>query len=103
MPNEIKIMDFTGPSFPIDYCGKSVPRDYVCECCGKRGRLWRRRDDNRASVDLYCVKCKTEHLGFDAVPAIPMPDNTAYWRFEETPKGAHAWWIDLPSLFKQGH
>ena len=102
MPNEILIMEFTGYSFPIDYRGQSVPLDYACECCGKRGRLWRRRDDNRASTELYCVLCKTKMLGEDAVPAIPVPDNTAYFRFEETPKEAHHWWIRLPSIFKQG-
>ena len=103
MKSEIEIMKLTGFSFLVDYSGQAVPQNYICACCGKRGRQWRRREDNRIGTELYCVICKTEMLGEDAVPAIPVPDNTAYWRFEEISKEASNWWIRLPSQFKQRH
>ena len=97
MPSRFKIMEFTGPSFLINYDGEAVPKNYICSRCNKRGRLWHREGDNSISSELFCVKCKTENLGDDAVPAIPMPDNTEYWDWisDKIPKKAHEWWLKL--------
>lgn len=104
---------------PIDYSSSGVPSSYKCGKCRKqRLKLWCEPvlvDSRRA---LSCADCSakmedvdisamnpdglregehgvTDKIG-DLIPALPTPENDAFWLYRAFPEDEYAWWKRLP-------
>lgn len=102
----------------VDYTSTTTPPGYECSKCGVSGvKLW--RGFNSFHVDLFCVKCASQHPTIDIstldkngmrlengertdqigfyVPAVPCESGETYWGYTSVPDAGVTWWQRLPN------
>lgn len=110
-------------SLATDYTPGTVPADYRCSRCWRRGcKLWRQSCVSASAVELLCVACalldqgkpgdtevnergqsatgdlytSSDQIG-QLVPAVPTEDGASYWGYTSVPDAGCAWWHALPT------